>query len=158
MPHAIAIEDPDQPDIRAKLAEADAYYASLYPAELNYLLDIASLKRPGVTFHVARAGDGLLLGFGAVVLQEDGWAEIKRMYVDPAARGHGTGRAILAALEAHARRAGATRARLETGNQQPPALALYRAFGYRECGAFGGYAEDPISIFMAKPLDTGAAP
>ena len=152
MPHAVAIEDPDRPDIRAKLSEADAYYASLYPAELNYLLDIASLKQPGVTFHVARAGDGRLLGFGAVVLQEDGWAEIKRMYVDPAARGQGTGRAILAALEDHARRAGATRARLETGNQQPPVLALYRAFGYRECGAFGGYADDPVSIFMARDL------
>jgi putative acetyltransferase len=157
VPHAVAIavEDPDRPDIRAKLAEADAFYASLYPAEFNYLLDIASLKAPGVSFHVARDTGGALLGFGAVVLQEDGWAEIKRMYIDPAARGRGVGRAVLAALETHARARGAWRSRLETGNQQPPALALYRSFGYAECGPFGGYADDPVSIFMARELGGG---
>jgi len=155
VPHAVAVEDPDQPDIRAKLAEADAFYASLYPAEFNYLLDIGSLKAPGVTFLVARAAEGGLLGFGAVVMQEDGWAEIKRMYVDPAARGQGVGRAVLTALEAHARAQGAWRARLETGNKQPPALGLYRAFGYVECGPFGGYADDPVSIFMARELGDG---
>jgi putative acetyltransferase len=148
----IAVESPDQPVLRALFAEADAYYAALYPAESNHLLDVAALLRPAVTFYVAR-GDGRVLGFGAVVAQDGGWAEIKRMYVDPAARGQGIGRRLLARLEDHARQAGLWVLRLETGVDQPAALSLYRAHGFRERGPFGAYAADPTSLYFEKALE-----
>lgn len=147
----IAIEDPDQPALRVMMAAADAHYFSLYPAERNYLLDVAALQRPGIAFYVARVA-GEARGFGALVPQAGDWAEIKRMYVDPAARGRGLGTLILGALEAHARRIGVRTLRLETGIKQPAAIALYRAAGFRNRDAFGDYAADPISVFLEKTL------
>lgn len=147
----IAIEDPDRPDIVALLGEADAWYATLYPAESNHLLDVRSLQQPGVSFFVARDAAGRLLGYGAVVDRGE-YAEIKRMYVAPAARGLKLGRRLLAALEAHAAGLGRRCLRLETGIHQPAAIGLYRAAGYAGCGPFGNYAPDPLSLFMEKTL------
>jgi putative acetyltransferase len=33
-----------------------------------------------------------------------------------------------------------------------PALSLYTRFGFRPCGPFADYAEDPFSVFMARDL------
>lgn len=147
----LAIEPPDQPDVHAMLAAADALYASLYPPEENFLLDVAALAGPGVAFYVARRA-GAAIGCGAVVAQTRDWAEVKRMYVDPARRGEGIGRAILAALEAHARRDGIRMLRLETGIRQPAALSLYRAAGFTPRGPFGAYAGNTTSLFFEKAL------
>ncbi len=152
----IAIEDPDQPDVHALLAEADRYYAGLYPPEENHLLDVATLKTAETAFFVARQGD-VLLGYGAVVRRgrDPGglWGEVKRMYVAPVARGKRIGKALLDALEAHARRQGIRCLRLETGNRQPEALGLYRAAGYGDIPPFAGYGPSDYSLFMEKRLD-----
>jgi putative acetyltransferase len=146
----IALENPDQPALRAMLIEADALYAALYPPEHNHLLDVEALRRPAVAFYVARLADAAV-GCGALVA-EDGWGEIKRMYVDPARRGLGIGRLILEALEDHARRAGIRLLRLETGVKQPAALSLYRAAGFMPRGPFGAYRENASSLFFEKTL------
>ncbi|MFC7306181.1 GNAT family N-acetyltransferase [Streptomyces monticola] len=83
---------------------------------------------------------------------EDGDAELKRMYVIPGARGLGLARRILARLEADARAAGRTRMVLETGDQQPEAIALYGSAGYAPCAKFGHYRHYDSSRCMAKPL------
>jgi putative acetyltransferase len=145
------VEDPDQPDIIALLAASDAYMALLYPAESNHMLDVASLKRPEVTFIVARV-DGRALGCGAVVDSREGWAEVKRMFVSPAARGQKLGRRLMDKIEAIAAELGASALRLETGGLQPEALELYRRSGFVEIGPFGKYKPDPLSMFMEKRL------
>ena len=119
----ITMENPDQAEVAALLEASDAYMASLYPAESNHMLDIASLQRPEVVFLVARV-DGRALGCGAVVSSGQGWAEIKRMFVSPAARGMKLGRRLLDEIEAIAVRNAARVLRLETGAKQPEALAL----------------------------------
>ncbi|HYE00550.1 MAG TPA: GNAT family N-acetyltransferase [Alphaproteobacteria bacterium] len=148
---AIATETPDQPEVLALLAQSDAYMAALYPAESNHLLDIAALLRPEVTFLVARL-DGRAVGCAALVRCGADWAEIKRMFVDPAARGHKLGRRLLQALEAAASEQGIAILRLETGISQPEALALYRTAGFAEIEPFGDYKPDPLSLFMEKRL------
>src|SRR6185312_15919126 len=95
----IKLETPDQPEIRALLLASDAYLASLYPAESNHLLDIAALQRPEVRFLVARL-EGRAVGCGALVTSREDWAELKRMFVSPAARGRKIGRLLLQRLEA----------------------------------------------------------
>ena len=50
----LLIEDPDSPEVRALLEASDAYATSLYPAESNHMLDLQALRRPSVTFVVAR--------------------------------------------------------------------------------------------------------
>ena len=147
----IGVESPDQPEVAALLESSDGYMAALYPAESNHLLDIASLMRADVTFIVARI-DGRAMGCGAVVDSGEGWAEIKRMFVSPAARGRRLGRRLLEKLEAIAGERGATKLRLETGGRQPEALALYASSGFVEIGPFGKYGLDPFSIFMEKPI------
>jgi len=147
----ITVEDPDQPEIALLLQASDAYMASLYPAESNHMLDVASLRQPQVAFLVARV-DGNALGCGAVVDSGEGWAELKRMFVSPAARGLKLGRRLLDEIEAIAIRRGARLLRLEMGGLQPEALGLYRSAGFVEIGPFGAYGPDPLSIFMEKTL------
>lgn len=147
----ITIENPRQPDILPLLAASDAYAAALYPAESNHMLDVTALQRPEVTFIVARA-NGRAVGCGAVVSSGDDWAEIKRMFVSPAARGQKLGRRLLEKLETIAADSGATLLRLETGVKQHEALRLYRSAGFVETGPFGHYGPDPLSVFMEKIL------
>ena len=102
---------------------------------------------------MARDGQARAIGCGAVVLGPD-YGELKRMVVQPRGRGQGVARALLALLEAEARRAGCHLLRLETGPYQPEALGLYAKSGYERCAPFGQYTNDPLSVFMQKRLDT----
>jgi GNAT superfamily N-acetyltransferase len=83
---------------------------------------------------------------------EDGDAELKRMFVVADMRGRGLARRILAALEDDARAAGRTRMVLETGTKQPEAIALYTSCGYEPCKKFGYYRDHPESLCYAKAL------
>ena len=115
------------------------------------MLDIASLEQPEMRFFVARR-EGRVVGCGALRVGSDGQAELKRMFVDPATRGLKVGRDLLARIEDEARGLGVRLIQLETGIHQPEAIGLYRRFGYRDCGPFGGYGPDPLSLFMEKAL------
>ncbi|MFF0109424.1 GNAT family N-acetyltransferase [Streptomyces hirsutus] len=82
----------------------------------------------------------------------DGDAELKRMYVIEQMRGRGLARRILAALEDDARAAGRLRMVLETGTEQPEAIALYASSGYEPCEKFGYYRFHDNSRCYAKAL------
>ena len=64
--------------------------------------------------------------------------EIKRMYVDPSARGAGLARRLLTALEEAGASLGARVARLDTGRDMAPAVGLYRPAGYVEIEDYNG--------------------
>ncbi len=81
-------------------------------------------------------------------------AEIKRMYVVPSRRGNGLSRVLMGAAEDIARRTGATRIILETGTEQPEAVSLYKAIGYRPIPRYGEYSHDRRSLCFAKELPT----
>jgi GNAT superfamily N-acetyltransferase len=105
---------------------------------------------------VARDAGGEAVGCGALRPLGDGVAEIKRMYVVPAARGRGLSKLVLAGLEVAARDRGWTTLRLETGPRQPEAVALYEGAGYRPIAAFGPYADDADdSLFYERVIDPG---
>jgi putative acetyltransferase len=157
----INTESPDQPEVRDMLARLDAYCASLYPSESNHLMDIASLMRGDVLFLVARGVDGAAVGCAALVRRDadgesdgegEGYGEIKRMFVDQAKRGLGTGRKLMEHIAMFAAMSGLRVLKLETGIHQPDAIALYERFGFVRCGPFGDYQPDPLSVFMEKQL------
>ena len=79
-------------------------------------------------------------------------AEIKRMYVRPAFQRRGLARLLLGELERTAAEAGITRLILETGLEQPEAIAMYRAAGYDDIPAFGYYADSDLSVHLGKVL------
>ena len=109
---AIARESPRQDDVIALIRQSDALMRSLYPAESNHLVDVESLAAFNVHFLVARE-HGRALGCGAFVLGEAGQAEMKRVFVAPAARGKGVARALMEALEREASKLGVTSEELE---------------------------------------------
>lgn len=152
----IALESPDQPDVIALITELDAYQDSLYPPESRHALDLGVLVQPHVLFAVARDAAGRAVGCGAVVLEAEA-GELKRMFVSPVARGQGVAQRLLALLEAVAWQRGCRVLRLETGPYQPEALAFYARCGFARRGPYGGYADDPLSVFMEKALLTAPA-
>jgi putative acetyltransferase len=103
---SLAAEDPGGCDVMPLLRQSDAHSESLYPPESRHQPDIGSLSGDDVRFFVARLS-GRAVGCGALVIGEAGRAELKRMFVDPGARGHGIGQAILKTIEAAAQVYGA---------------------------------------------------
>lgn len=147
----ITREAPRQPEVIRLLTLSDVYMASLYPAESNHLLDVSALEKPGVHFFVAR-NEGRVVGCAALVEAGDDTAEIKRMFVDPEARGLSLGKKLMAALEEQAQSLALRAIRLETGISQPEAIGLYRKAGFVEIAPFEPYKPDPLSMFMEKEL------
>ena len=148
----VRIEDPDQPGVCALLQMADKYFDSLYPPEQNHLLDMGALRAADVTFLVARLDDRIV-GCAAIRYHGQDYAEIKRMFVVPKARGRGIGWHLIEQLERMAAESGYSLLRLETGRKQAEAISLYRAAGFVERGPFGAYPEAPMSLFLEKRLD-----
>lgn len=86
---------------------------------------------PSGRFLVAYSGNRPV-ACGGIKRLDDSTGEIKRLYVVPEARGEGVARLLLRALEDAAVEFGWRTVRLDTGDQQPDALALFRTAGYRE--------------------------
>lgn len=140
--------------VARRLIEAlDSELTEQYPEPDATHFDLAANEVTGTsgTFLVAYL-DGKPVACGALRVIEAGIGEIKRMYVAPALRGNGIAHAVLAALEAQARKLGMRRLVLETGKRQLAALALYRNGGFVTIPCFGEYLRSPLSVCMAKDL------
>jgi len=94
------------------------------------------------------------VGCGGLKFHDSAPAEVKRMWVAPAARGLGLGRRLLAELEARAAAHGVTVLRLETNGTLAEAISLYRSSGYQEVAPFSG--EPYAHHWFEKALDPGA--
>jgi GNAT superfamily N-acetyltransferase len=149
----------DRTDIRSSVAQSliaalNAELSATYPEEnaCHFRLDPEEVADGNGAFLVASRADQPV-ACGAVRRIDPNAGELKRMYVVPAERGQGVGRALLAALEAEARALKLTRLVLETGVRQDHALALYTRAGFTRIPAFAAeYASSPLSICMAKDL------
>jgi GNAT superfamily N-acetyltransferase len=106
---------------------------------------------PRAAFVLGRLADRAV-ACGAVRPLEGDVAEVKRMFVVPACRGRGFSRKVLAELERLAAAMGYTAVRLETGDRQPEAIALYERSGYHRVSNFGVYADNIHSHCFEKPL------
>lgn len=81
-----------------------------------------------------------------------GSLEVKRVYVEPAARGTGLSRALMAELERVAAEAGAARLILQTGDRQPDAVALYEKIGYTRIPVYPPYLAIDFSECFEKQV------
>ncbi|HKD96503.1 MAG TPA: GNAT family N-acetyltransferase [Micromonosporaceae bacterium] len=81
-------------------------------------------------------------------------AELKRMYVDPDARGGGVASKLIAAAEASAAERGRIRMILECGSDQPAAAALYERCGYVRIENFGAYGQYDTTLSYGRDLPT----
>ena len=78
-----------------------------------------------------------------------GLVEVRGLWVDPARRGEGLGRSLLAALEREAAARGVTRVALDTYDWQ--ARGFYEKLGYRAFGTLR-YPAGPRRFYMEKDL------
>ncbi len=149
----------DDPATQRLVEEVQAEYVVLYGGPDVSPIEAGVFDPPRGAFFLGRLDD--------VPVAMGGWrmrgdvhpyggtlsAEVKRMYVAPAARRRGLARAMLAHLEVTAREAGADTMVLETGTEQPAAIRLYLESGYERIENFGYYSWSPKSRCFGKRLD-----
>ncbi len=151
----ISIEqvDPREDEARYCLGE---YYGELsrrfkggFEVSLSRDPDATDMMSPRGAFFVAMS-DGLPLGCVGLKGAGSELAEIKRLWVAPAARGLGVGRRLMDAAESAARNISIQILRLDTNSALAEALQLYRSTGWSEIERFN---DDPYpDRFFEKRL------
>jgi len=120
----------------AAQAAMTAYFAELaarFPAGFDPTGYLApdDYNPPRGRFFLAMSGE-TVTACGGLVWIDDAVAEIKRMWVDPAARGRGLATRLLTFLEATALETGRSTVRLDTNPVLLEAIAMYRKNGYAD--------------------------
>ncbi|HWS58576.1 MAG TPA: GNAT family N-acetyltransferase [Actinotalea sp.] len=148
--------------VETALAESTGGFAALDArARLGVVATVLVLGPEGAPVgcaSVRRLGPGGVPGRGPdlVALGLPGPAgELIKVFVRPAARRAGAGRALLDAAARAATEHGFGTLVLETGTSQPAAIRLYRAAGYGPIPPYPPFVGDPTSRCFALPL--GAA-
>lgn len=133
-------------------------YASSLPVDLAYqdfAAEHASLPGkyapPAGVLLVARGVNGEPLGCVGLRPLSDECCEMKRLYLLPAARGLGLGRALALAAIEEARRLGYNELRLDTLPTMAAAQALYTRLGFDRIASYYG-PTPPGTVFMALKL------
>lgn len=102
------------------------------------------MVRPRGAFLVALS-DGMPIGCVGLKGTDKGYAEIKRLWVAPSARGLGLAKALMEASEEAARELGISLLRLDTNRALPEAIRMYRTSGWTEIDRFN---DDPYPDFF----------
>ncbi len=150
----VAVRDPADPAaracVRAYVEELGRRFDTGFDPARSLPADDRDMIAPAGLFLVATLHSEAV-GCGGIKFHDDAPAEVKRMWVAPAARGLGLGRRLLTELEAHAVARGVTGLRLETNGTLAEAISLYRTSGYREVAAF---SDEPYAHhWFEKALD-----
>jgi DNA-binding MarR family transcriptional regulator/GNAT superfamily N-acetyltransferase len=136
---ALDVVDPAEPDarycLREYFTELDRRFDDGFDPARSSLPDPGEMRPPTGLFVVARLR-AEPIGCGGLRFHDDAPAEIKRMWIAPAARGLGLGRRLLGELERLAGEHGSRTVRLDTNRSLSEAIAMYRSSGYREVEAF----------------------
>jgi ribosomal protein S18 acetylase RimI-like enzyme len=145
-------------DLKAAARLFQAYADSL-DIDLSYqdfTAELAGLPGkyapPAGALLIARDPKGEALGCVALrPIAPEGCCEMKRLYVAPAGRGLGLGRALVAAILEEAVRIGHREMRLDTLPSMTAALALYRDAGFVPIAR---YYDTPVAgtIFLGRTL------
>ncbi|RSM35621.1 GNAT family N-acetyltransferase [Amycolatopsis balhimycina DSM 5908] len=147
---------PGHPDarfcLRAYFAELAGRFDEGFDPRLSISAADAEMTPPAGVLLVAEL-HGEPVGCGALKFRGAAPAEVKRMWVAPAARGLGLGRRLLGELEAYALGRGVRTLRLETNRVLAEAIGLYRAAGYREVAPFNDehYADHWFEKILPGP-------
>jgi putative acetyltransferase len=152
MSFRFAVETPLQEDVRALIAELNAYLLSIFPPEACSHMTVEQMNQPDTTVIIARNAQGEAVGCGALRRHANAIGEVKRMYTRPAMQGQGIGGRIVAMIEDLARGEGFHHLVLETGQGLEAAWRVYERAGFNRCGPVLAYPDIPTSVFYEKSL------
>jgi GNAT superfamily N-acetyltransferase len=141
----------DHPVAHYLVEQVQAEYVQRYGGRDAAAVEPDEFLPPRGVFLVAEV-DGVPAGCGAWRALSPGVAEIKRVYVEPGFRRRGLAQQVVAGLEDGAARAGHRSVVLNTGQEQPEALALYGQLGYEPVTGYGIYACAPGAVFLGKDV------
>ena len=145
--------DPREEAAQRLIRALDEDILARYPGLPTYGINAETFNAGGGYFTILSPANGQPpVACGAFRPVNRECIEIKRMFVVPAYRGKGHASAILVHLETVAHGRGFRGAILETGVQQPEAIALYRKSGYFEIPNYGEFATNHQSVCFAKTL------
>lgn len=116
--------------LRVVLAEFGIAFGEGSETDAQVLSLPGSYESRGGRFWVAAGDDGGILGTCGVFPLGGGDWELRKMYLDAAARGRALGRRLLDEAIAFARGAGARRLVLDTTAQMTRAIAFYESRGF----------------------------
>jgi 8-oxo-dGTP diphosphatase len=150
--------DPAHPEsvaaVSAYSAELDALLGPSSPTISDPRLD--EYRAPGGTFLLVVSDDGDVLGCaGLRTIETEAYgavAEIKRMWVSPALRGQGAGRALVERLHDEARQRGLAQVVLDSKRELLDARRLYVAAGYVDVDRYNDNAD--ATVWMRVDLGT----
>jgi GNAT superfamily N-acetyltransferase len=146
----------DDPLAQYLIEQVQQEYVRRYGGRDAAAVEPAEFLPPHGLFLVAEV-DGVPAGCGAWRALPSGQAEIKRVYVAPEFRRRGIAQLVVAALEEGAAAAGHAEVVLNSGREQPEALALYADLGYGPVPGYGVYACAPGAVFLGKALTASGA-
>jgi pimeloyl-ACP methyl ester carboxylesterase/GNAT superfamily N-acetyltransferase len=130
----------DTPESTALVSDYVAEIKAMYPEwtpDVPPRMDAGDVEPPDGRWLIAYR-DGHAVGCAGLKRLDERTAEIKRIYVEPEARGAGVARALITGLEAAAREAGYDTIRLDTGAKQHASVALFRSAGYAPIADYNG--------------------
>jgi putative acetyltransferase len=133
------------------IAKLDQDLMQRYPIEEIHVVDFNDPSVEQITFVIAFEGV-MPVGCGALRPIDAEITELKRFFVEKEYRNRGIASRLLAFLEKHAKEAGYSRIRLETGAPQPEAIALYTKYGYYSIEPFGEYKNSKGSLCYEKKI------
>ena len=138
----------DHPDFRQLVALLDQDLAVRDGADHAFYAQFNTLHK--ITHAVLAFWENQPVGCGAIRPYGPDVVEVKRMFVLPEYRGRGIASAVLSELEVWAADLGCSRCILETGKNQPEAIALYQKQGYAITPNYGQYVGVDNSVCMEK--------
>src|SRR4051794_37395003 len=144
----------DHPVAHDLVEQVQEEYVQRYGGRDAPVVDAAEFLPPLGIFLVAEIG-GEPAGCGAWRGGSPGGAGVKRGDGGRRFRRRGLAQVIVGALEEGAGRAGHGSVVLNTGQEQPEALALYADLGYGPIEGYGIYACSPGAVFLGKDLAPG---
>ncbi len=154
----IVSADPQGADALLLLREAAIEARALYPEHFTPNTPWpGNPPTPSGGVYLLAYWEGRPVGCGALRPIDKNHVEVRRMFVTVSSRRKGLARVMLRELELNAVSLGYSVMRLETGNRQSSAAALYESVGFSRIAAFGEYIDDPLSLCFEKHIGLAGA-
>ena len=138
---AITLEERTLPQPITKRYSIDEVFASWASWQQGWVAEVDGVIRGFATVEYVPWHQRLVLWF---------------LYIEPAHRRQGVGRALLAEVERYARDVGARQVWLETSNINVPGVRAYERLGYALCGVgslyYGAYMPGESALYLAKSI------